>query len=75
LIFQVFVIAIVHYATGYNPDPHATQTPLAVWGIRIHAALIPFLLGLLGFIVLLKWYDLEREETIVIKQKLKQLGL
>ncbi len=61
--------------TGYNPDPQAKQTPLAIWGIRIHMALIPFLLGLIGFIILMKWYDLEKEKTIVIKQKLKQLGL
>jgi Na+/melibiose symporter-like transporter len=75
LIFQAFVLAIVHYVTGYNPDPKAIQTPLAIWGIRIHTALIPFFLGLTGFIIMMKWYDLEREKTIVIKQKLKQLGL
>lgn len=75
LIFQAFILAFVHFATGYNPDPHATQTPLAIWGIRIHTALIPFILGLIGFIVMMKWYDLEKEKTIVIKQKLKQLKL
>jgi len=75
LIFQAFILAIVHYATGYNPDPKAIQTPLAIWGIRIHMALIPFILALIGLIVMLKWYDLEKEKTIVIKQKLKQLRL
>ena len=75
LIFQAFTLAIVHYATGYNPDPKAIQTPLAIWGIRIHMALIPFILALIGLIVMLKWYDLEKEKTIVIKQKLKQLRL
>jgi len=75
LIFQAFVLTIVHYATGYNPDPNATQTPLAIWGIRIHRALIPFILALIGFIIVMKWYDLEKEKTIVIKQKLKQLRL
>ncbi len=75
LIFQAFILAIVHFMTGYNPDPQAKQTPLAIWGIRIHAALIPFLLGLIAFIVIMTWYDLEKEKTIVIKQKLKQLRL
>ena len=75
LIFQAFILAIVHLTTGYNPDPHAIQTPLAIWGIRIHTGLIPFSLGLIGFIIIVKWYDLETEKTITIKKKLKQLGL
>jgi len=75
LIFQALILVIVKIMTGYNPDPKATQTPLAIWGIRIHMALIPFLLGLIGFIIMLIWYDLEQEKTIVIQQKLKQLRL
>jgi GPH family glycoside/pentoside/hexuronide:cation symporter len=75
LIFQALIFAVIHYATGYNQDPHAIQSPLAIWGIRIHAALIPFILGLIGFIIMMKWYDLEKEKTIVFKQKLKQLKL
>ncbi len=75
LIFQAVIFTVVHIATGYNPDPEATQTPLAIWGIRIHMGLIPSILALLAFIVMKKWYDLEGEKKIAIKQKLRQLGL
>ena len=75
LIFQAVIFTVVHIATGYNPDPQATQTALAIWGIRIHRGLIPSILSLLAFIIMKKWYDLEGEKKIAIKQKLRQLGL
>jgi len=75
LIFQAVIFTVVHIATGYNPDPQAKQTPLAIWGIRIHMGLIPSILALLAFIIMKKWYDLEGEKKIGIKQKLRQMGL
>jgi Na+/melibiose symporter-like transporter len=75
LIFQAVIFTIVHIATGYNPNPKAIQTPVAVWGIRIHMGLIPSILALLAFIVMMRWYDLEGEKKISIKMKLKQMGL
>ena len=75
LIFQAVIFTLVHIATGYNPDPQAKQTPLAILGIRIHMGLIPFILALLAFIIMMRWYDLEGEKKIAIKQKLKQMRL
>jgi len=75
LIFQAVIFTVVHIATGYNPDPQAKQTPLAMWGIRIHMGLIPSILALLAFIIMKKWYDLEREKRIAIQHKLRQLNL
>ncbi len=75
LIFQAVIFTIVHITTGYNPNPKSIQTPLAVWGIRIHMGLIPSILALLAFIVMMLWYDLEGEKKISIKMKLKQMGL
>ena len=40
LIGQAAIFVIVHVATGYNPNPKAVQTPLAIWGIRFHAGLL-----------------------------------
>ncbi|GAH07825.1 unnamed protein product, partial [marine sediment metagenome] len=34
-IFQAMVFTIIHILTEYNPDPHAIQTPLAIWGLRL----------------------------------------
>ncbi len=69
------IIAIVHIAFGYNPDPNATQTPLAIWGIRVHMGLIPMLLMLLAFFIAYKWYDLEGEKKQEVIAKLKSMGL
>lgn len=75
IIFQVTIITVIHIITAYNPDPKAIQTPLAITGIRIHMALIPCLLVLMGFFIMLIWYDLEGEKKITVKQKLKEMGL
>jgi Na+/melibiose symporter-like transporter len=75
LIFQAVVFTVVHIATGYNPNPKAVQTPLAVWGIRIHMGLIPSILALIAFFIMMRWYDLEGEKKLSIKHKLKEMGL
>ncbi len=75
LIFQAIILTTVHVLTEYNPDPHAVQTPLAQWGIRIHLALIPSLLTLLGFFILYFFYDLKGEKKTFIKSQLRELKL
>ncbi len=75
LIFQALILTVVHILTGYNPDPNARQTPLAQWGIRIHLALIPSLLTLLGFFILYFYYDLTEERKEWVKKKLKEMSL
>jgi Na+/melibiose symporter-like transporter len=69
------IFVAVHIATGYNPDPKATQTPLAVWGVRIHTGLIPSLCALIAFIVMYKWYDLIGEKQEQLKPRLRELKL
>ena len=75
LIFQAIILTVVHILTGYNPDPHAVQTPLAQWGIRIHLALIPSLLTLVAFFILYLYYDLTEEKKEWVKKKLKEMRL
>ncbi|MHA1257981.1 MAG: MFS transporter [Promethearchaeota archaeon] len=75
LIFVGIAIPVVHIITGFNPDPKAVQTPLAIWGIRVHRSLIPALLCFLAFIIMTKWYDLYGEKLKVVKKKLIEMGL
>lgn len=75
IIIQGLVIASIHIITNYNPDPNAVQGPLAIWGIRVHMALIPSLLMIVAFFIMLKFYDLKGEKKDLVKQKLKELGL
>ena len=65
----------MHILTAYNPDPHVVQTPLAQWGIRIHLALIPSSLTLIGFFILYFFYDLKAEKKAFIKSQLRELKL
>jgi len=73
-IFIALIIGWIHIATNYNPNPDAIQTPLAVWGVRVHTALIPMLLLILAFIVVLP-YDLNSEKKQEMKQKMREMGL
>ncbi len=73
-IFIALIIGLVHIITGYNPNPDAIQTPLAVWGVRVHTAVIPLILLILACIVILP-YDLTSEKKNAIKKKMRELGL
>jgi GPH family glycoside/pentoside/hexuronide:cation symporter len=75
IVVQGVVITMIHIVTGYNPDAKATQTPLAIIGIRIHAGLIPALLMLTISLIVYKWYTLEGETKTQMVRKLKDLGL
>ena len=56
--------------TGYNQDPTATQTALAIWGIRIHRGLIPMIFCLVAGVVMLIGYDLKGEKLYNLKNSL-----
>ncbi len=75
IVVQGVVITVIHIVTNYNPDPNATQTPLAIIGIRIHAGLIPALLMLTISLIVYKWYTLEGERKAEMVKKLKEMGL
>ncbi|MFX1338838.1 MAG: MFS transporter [Promethearchaeota archaeon] len=69
------VIPLIHFMTAYNTDPYAIQTPLAIWGIRIHAALIPGILMIVMGFIFKKYYTLEGAEKEALVKKLKDLGI
>ena len=75
LLFTVLIIGWIHIVTGYNQDPNAVQTPLAIWGIRIHRALIPMILCFTACIIVLLFYDLKGEKKLTLKAKLREMGL
>lgn len=75
IIGQAIIFVLVHIATGYNPDPQAKQTILAIWGIRIHMALLPSLCSFAAFLIMLKYYDLLGDKQKAIKTQLKLMNL
>ncbi len=74
-ISQAIIFTTVHIITGFNPKPGAPQTALAIWGIRVHTALIPIIIILIGGFVFWKFCDLTPQKTENIKAMLKELQL
>ncbi len=73
--FVGIMIPLIQIITGYNTSPTATQTPLAIWGLRIQMGLIPSLFGLAAFIIMKKMYDLEGKKQTELIGKLREMGL
>jgi len=75
--FIVVAVALggIHILTFYDPNPAATQTPEAIWGIRIHAALIPAIMYIVMGLIFKKYYTLEGAEKEALVRKLKEMGI
>jgi len=63
---------IVHSLTGFASDPRSAQ---ARFGIRLHTALIPAVLLVVGVIVFLKLNTLDDKKAAANQKALKRLGL
>jgi Na+/melibiose symporter-like transporter len=75
--FIVVAVALggIHILTLYDPNPAATQTPEAILGIRIHAALIPAIMYIIMGLIFKKYYTLEGAEKEALVKRLKDLGI
>jgi len=72
--FIAVTIGLSHALTGYV-EQAATQTPLAIFGIRIHTAIVPAILMLITLLIFWRSYDLTPEIVAENKRKLKALKL
>ena len=72
-LFVGVIISITHVLTLYNPDPLATQNPLAVLGVRIHTGLIAAILLIIGGVLFLIFYDIKESKKGIIREKLAEL--
>jgi len=70
------ILPVVHVLTGYvATEELAAQTALAVWGVRIHRALIPMILLIVMGFIFRQFYDLEGEKKAELVRQLKEAGL
>lgn len=74
-LITALTLTVVHMLTFYNPDPFAFQSPLAVWGIRIHTALIPAIMYVIMGLIFRKYYTLEGKEKEALVKRLKDIGI
>ncbi|MFX1574778.1 MAG: MFS transporter [Promethearchaeota archaeon] len=72
--FIAITIALSHILTGYVGGAE-TQDSLALFGIRIHTAIVPAILMLITLLIFWKWYDIKPDLIKINKEKLKELGL
>ncbi|TFG13415.1 MAG: MFS transporter, partial [Promethearchaeota archaeon] len=74
LVIQVMSFAIIHELTGFVEGAD-TQSPLAIWGIHMHLALVPMICILLGALVFWRWYDLRPDKIEENQLKIIELKL
>jgi GPH family glycoside/pentoside/hexuronide:cation symporter len=82
-VFTAIVFGVVHTLTGFEEGAQSltelqslSPTPeLAVFGLMIHAAIIPAVLVLATVLIFRKWYTLTPEKVAENKKKLMELGL
>lgn len=72
--FIGITIAISHVLTGYNKG-QAAQDALALFGIRIHTAIVPAILVLITGLLFWKFFKLTPSKVAENKKKLKEMGL
>lgn len=72
--FIAITIALSHVLTGFDPA-NPIQTGYALFGIRVHTAIVPAILMLITLLIFWKWYDITPEKVTENKMKLKELGL
>ena len=69
------VISTTHLLTAYDINPYAIQSAEAIWGIRVHTALIPGLMMIVMGLIFGRLYTLEGAEKQALVKKLKDLGI
>jgi Na+/melibiose symporter-like transporter len=74
VVFQSFVIAIIHALTIYDPLDVSHQQDALV-GLRIIQGFIPFIFCSVGALIFYKWYDLKGIKKQELVRKLQELGL
>jgi len=73
--FQSLIFVIVWTSTGYDPAKRANQTELAKFGLKLNMSLIPLVITVIGIIIFAFMYTITKEDSLVTKKKLAELGL
>ncbi|MHA1526035.1 MAG: MFS transporter [Promethearchaeota archaeon] len=68
------IITGIHLATGFVPGAEQ-QTPLAIWGIRLHTSVFSMIFCLIAALIVFKFYDLKGDKREAQMAALKKRGL
>jgi Na+/melibiose symporter-like transporter len=74
-LVQAGVFVAVFLATGFVAEAGATQTELALWGIRFNGIILPTAMFVGMALIFRKYYTLEGAEKEALIKKLKDKGI
>jgi GPH family glycoside/pentoside/hexuronide:cation symporter len=74
IMLQAVIFALVHIFTGFEPGS-ATQSPTAIFGLRLQMGLIPAIIMIIGIIVFWKLYDITPDKKQIIRKKIAELNI
>jgi len=74
IMLQAIIFALVHIFTGFTPGS-ATQSPTAIFGLRLQMSVIPAIIMIIGILVFWKLYDITPEKKEITRKKLQELNL
>jgi len=74
IVIQALTLGIIHPLTSFDPTA-PIQTILAQWGINIGMFAVPAIFYFIGFLFMLKVYDLKIDKVLNNKQRLTELNL
>ncbi len=74
LIIQAITFFFIHTFTGYDPG-ELSQTPLAIWGLRIQLAVVPTIIMAIGVFIFWRLYDIDRNKKKVTRKILSEQHL
>jgi len=71
---QIGMFTFIHIITGFDPQS-STQTPLALFGLRLHMAILPAIIFAVVTLIWWKFWPLTTKRIEEVKAKLKELGI
>jgi len=74
-LVQAGVFVVVFIATGFVAKTGATQTELALWGIRFNGLILPAIMFVVMALIFRHYYTLEGAEKEELIKKLKEMNL
>lgn len=73
--FQALIFAIMTAVTGYNAVFGANQSPIAKLGLKLQMSLIPLILLLIGTLIFVLNYDINKKKALENKEKLVEMKI
>ena len=73
--FSTLIILVIHGITGFDATAGATQTSLAIFGLRLHIAIIPAIIIFIAALIFLKGWTLTGKRMEEVRGQLSEMKL